>query len=157
MVAVQLAAARGATVVATESRVKHDLLRELGAIPVVYGPGLADRVRAVAPEGVHAAADLVGTEGAVDVSVELVPERLRIATIAGHERGARAGIKFLGGVPGADPGTEIRRAARLQLTEAATAGRLRIVIADSYPLREAATAHREIMAGHTTGKIVLVP
>jgi NADPH:quinone reductase len=81
---VQLAAARGATVVATASRVKHDLLRELGAIPVVYGPGLADRVRAVAPEGVHAAADLVGTEGAVDVSVELVPNRLRIATIAGH-------------------------------------------------------------------------
>ncbi|CAM5465000.1 hypothetical protein STENM327S_00589 [Streptomyces tendae] len=60
-------------------------------------------------------------------------------------------------MPGADPGTEIRQAARLQLTEAATAGRLRIVIADSYPLREAATAHREIMAGHTTGKIVLVP
>ncbi|NEC39245.1 NADP-dependent oxidoreductase [Streptomyces rubrogriseus] len=51
---------------------------------------------------------------------------------------------------------EVREAARLQLTEAATAGRLRIVIADSHPLREAATAHREIMAGHTTGKIVLV-
>ncbi|MDQ0408544.1 zinc-binding dehydrogenase [Streptomyces sp. NPDC000349] len=103
------------------------------------------------------AADLVGTDEAVDVSVELVPDRLRIATIAGRERGARAGIKLLGGVPGADPGTEIREAARLQLTEAATAGRLRIMIADSYPLREAATAHREIMAGHTTGKIVLVP
>nr|WP_237555875.1 zinc-binding dehydrogenase [Streptomyces sp. SID5914] len=44
-----------------------------------------------------------------------------------------------------------------QLTQAATADRLRIVIADSYPLRKAATAHREIMAGHTTGKIVLVP
>ncbi|MFH9750268.1 MULTISPECIES: NADP-dependent oxidoreductase [Streptomyces] len=157
LVAVQLAVARGATVVATASRAKHDLLRELGAIPVVYGPGLADRVREVVPEGVHAAADLVGTEEAVDVSVELVPDRLRIATIAGHERGARAGIKLLGGVPGADPGTEIRQAARLQLAEAATAGRLRIVIADSYPLREAATAHREIMAGHTTGKIVLVP
>ncbi|CAL9574413.1 hypothetical protein SUDANB171_04884 [Streptomyces sp. enrichment culture] len=40
---------------------------------------------------------------------------------------------------------------------AAAAGRLRIVVADSYPLREAATAHRTIMAGHTTGKIVLVP
>ncbi|MET9186343.1 hypothetical protein ABZX63_13910 [Streptomyces tendae] len=70
-------------------------------------------VRAVAPEGVHAAADLVGTEEAVDVSVELVPDRSRIASIAGHERGARAGIKLPGGVPGADPGTEIRRAARL--------------------------------------------
>lgn len=157
LVAVQLAVARGATVVATASQAKHDLLRELGATPVVYGPGLADRVRAIAPEGVHAAADLVGTDEAVDVSMELVPDRSRIATIAGYERGARAGIKLLGGVPGADPGTEIREAARLQLTEAAAAGRLRIVIADGYPLREAAAAHRKIMAGHTTGKIVLVP
>ncbi|MFJ9590833.1 NADP-dependent oxidoreductase [Streptomyces acidicola] len=157
LVAVQLAVARGATVVATASRAKHDLLQELGAMPVVYGPGLADRVCAMAPEGVHAAADLVGTDEAVDVSVELVPDRLRIATIAGYERGARAGIKLLGGVPGGDPGTEIREAARLQLTETAAAGRMHIVIADAYPLREAAAAHREIKAGHTTGKIVLVP
>ncbi|MER8073409.1 NADP-dependent oxidoreductase [Streptomyces sp. NPDC094034] len=157
LVAVQLAVARGATVVATASQAKHDLLRELGATPVVYGPGLADRVRTMAPEGVHAAADLVGTDEAVDVSMELVPARSRIATIAGYERGARAGIKLLGGAPGGDPGTEIREAARLQLTESAAAGRLRIVIADGYPLREAAAAHREIMAGHTTGKIVLVP
>ncbi|WBB58742.1 NADP-dependent oxidoreductase [Streptomyces sp. WMMC500] len=157
LVAVQLAVARGVAVVATASQAKHDLLRELGATPVAYGPGLADRVRAVAPEGVHAAADLVGTDEAVDVSVELVPDRLRIATIAGHERGGRAGIRLLGGVPGADPGTEIREAARLQLTEAAAAGRLRIVVSDAYPLREAAAAHREIMSGHATGKIVLVP
>ncbi|MDT0443471.1 NADP-dependent oxidoreductase [Streptomyces johnsoniae] len=157
LMAVQLAVARGATVVATASQAKHDLLQELGAMPVVYGPGLADRVRTMAPEGVHAAADLVGTDEAVDVSVELVPDRVRIATIAGYERGIRAGIKLLGGAPGGDPGTEIREAARLKLTEAAAAGRLRVVIADGYPLREAAVAHRKIMAGHTTGKIVLVP
>ncbi|MGW5202079.1 zinc-binding dehydrogenase [Streptomyces spiralis] len=110
-----------------------------------------------APEGIHAAADLVGTDEAVDVSVQLVTDRSRIATIAAFERGAQAGIKLLGGGPGADPGTGIREAARLQLTEAAAAGRLRILIASSHPLRAAATAHREIMAGHTTGKIVLLP
>lgn len=157
LVAVQLAAARGATVIATASPAKHELLRELGAVPVAYGPGLADRVRAAAPEGIHAAADLVGTDEAVDVSVELVADRSRIATIAGFERGARAGIKLLGGGPGADPGTAIRQAARLQLTEAVAAGRLRVLVASSHPLREAAAAHRESMAGHTTGKIVLVP
>ncbi|GHF13353.1 putative oxidoreductase [Streptomyces spiralis] len=157
LVAVQLAVARGATVLATANPVKHELLRELGAIPVAYGPGLAGRVRVAAPEGIHAAADLVGTDEAVDVSVELVTDRSRIATIAGFERGAQAGIKLLGGGPGADPGTGIREAARLQLTEAAAAGRLRILIASSHPLRAAAAAHRESMAGHTTGKIVLVP
>ncbi|ALO91464.1 Putative oxidoreductase [Streptomyces hygroscopicus subsp. limoneus] len=157
LVAVQLAVARGATVVATASPAKHELLRELGAVPVAYGPGLADRVRAAAPEGIHAAADLVGTDEAVDVSLELVTDRSRIATIAAFERGAQAGIKLLGSGPGGDPGTGIRQAARLQLTEAAAAGRLRILIASSHPLREVAAAHRESMAGHTTGKIVLVP
>ncbi|MFF0156449.1 zinc-binding alcohol dehydrogenase family protein [Streptomyces sp. NPDC005263] len=157
LTAVQLAVARGATVLATASPAKHDLLRDLGAIPVAYGPGLADRVRAAAPDGVDAAADLIGTDEAVDVSVELVADPARIATIAAFQRGAQAGIKVLGGAPGADPGTEIRAAARLQLTEAAGAGRLRVLIADSYPLREAAAAHRQIMTGHTTGKIVLVP
>ncbi|WP_371667167.1 NADP-dependent oxidoreductase [Streptomyces sp. NBC_00289] len=157
LTAVQLAVARGATVLATASPAKHDLLRDLGAIPIAYGPGLADRVRAAAPGGVHAAADLVGTDEAVDVSVELVADRSRIATIAGFGRGAQAGIKLLGGGPGADPGTDVRAAARLQLTEAAAAGRLRVLVAGSYPLSEAAAAHRQIMTGHTSGKIVLVP
>ncbi|MGW2571950.1 quinone oxidoreductase family protein [Streptomyces sp. NPDC001537] len=157
LTAVQLAVARGATVLGTASQAKHDLLRDLGAVPIAYGPGLADRVRAAAPGGVDAAADLVGTDEAVDVSVELVADRARIATIAGFERGARAGIKLLGGAPGADPGTEVRDAARLQLTAEAAAGRLRILIADTHPLREAADAHRQIMTGHITGKIVLIP
>ncbi|MFD3619487.1 zinc-binding alcohol dehydrogenase family protein [Streptomyces sp. NPDC058676] len=157
LTAVQLAVARGATVLATASPARHDLLRDLGAIPIAYGPGLADRVRAAAPEGVHAAADLVGTDEAVDVSVELVADRSRIATIAGFARGAQAGIKLLGGAPGADPGTDVRAAARLQLTEATEAGRLRVLVADTYPLSEAAAAHRQIMTGHTSGKIVLVP
>ncbi|WP_327714751.1 NADP-dependent oxidoreductase [Streptomyces sp. NBC_00490] len=157
LMAVQLAVARGATVLGTASAAKHDLLRDLGATPVAYGPGLADRVRAAAPEGVDAAADLVGTDEAVDVSVELVADRSRIATIAGFARGAQAGIKLLGGSPGADPGRAIRTAARLRLTEAAEAGRLRVLIAGSHPLREAAAAHRQIMTGRTSGKIVLVP
>ncbi|WP_344401224.1 NADP-dependent oxidoreductase [Streptomyces longisporus] len=157
LTAVQLAVARAATVLATASEAKHELLRDLGAIPIAYGPGLADRVRAAAPGGVDAAADLVGTDEAVDVSVELVADRSRIATIAGFERGARAGIKLLGGAPGADPGTQVRAAARLQLTAEAEAGRLRILIADTHPLREAAAAHRQIMSGHITGKIVLIP
>ncbi|WP_316781181.1 quinone oxidoreductase family protein [Streptomyces sasae] len=157
LTAVQMAVARGATVLATASPAKHDLLRDLGAIPVAYGPGLAGRVRAAAPDGVDAAADLVGTDEAVDVSSELVADRARIATIAAFQRGARAGIKLLGGGPGADPGTDIRAAARLQLTEAAGTGRLRVLVAGSFPLREAAAAHHQIMTGHTTGKIVLVP
>ncbi|MFN2562954.1 MAG: NADP-dependent oxidoreductase [Jatrophihabitans sp.] len=155
--AVQLAVARGATVIATASPAKHELLRELGAVPVAYGPGLADRVRAAAPAGVTAAIDLVGTDEAVDASVELVPDRRRIATIAAFGRAPGLGIQLLGGGPGADPGDDIRAAARTQLTSATAAGELRVFVARTYPLGEAAAAHRDIKSGHTTGKIVLLP
>lgn len=53
---VQLARLRGAaTVIGTASPANHDHLRALGAVPVPYGEGLVDRVRAVAPRGVDAA------------------------------------------------------------------------------------------------------
>jgi NADPH:quinone reductase len=155
--AVQLAAARGATVIATAAAAKHELLRELGATPVAYGTGLADRVRAAAPGGVDAAIDLIGTDEAVDVSLELVADRQRIATIAAFGRAADAGIKLLGNGPGADPGDDVRAAARRQLTRAYEDGTLRVLVARAYPLADAAEAHRDIMRGHTTGKIVLNP
>jgi NADPH:quinone reductase-like Zn-dependent oxidoreductase len=157
LVAVQLATGRGATVIATASPGKHGLLRELGAVPVAYGPGLADRVRAAAPSGVDAAADLVGTDEAVDVSLELVADRRRIVTIAAFGRAADAGIQLIGGGPGADPGTEIRAAARSKLTQAVAAGELRVIVANRYPLTQVADAHRQSITGHTTGKIVLIP
>jgi NADPH:quinone reductase len=153
--AVQLAVARSCTVIATASEAKHDLLRDLGAMPVTYGPGLADRVRAAAPEGVDAALDLIGTDEAVDVSLELVEERRRIVSIAAFARGQRDGITLIGGGPGADPGTEIRDAARARLAEAAGDGSLRVFVHRTFPLSAAADAHRELMTGHVTGKIIL--
>src|SRR5437588_798722 len=62
LMAIQLAVLRGARVIATASPRNHDLLRQFGAEPVAYGDGLADRVRALAPGGITAAGDLVGTE-----------------------------------------------------------------------------------------------
>lgn len=157
IMAVQLAAARGATVIATASPARHDFLRKLGAVSVAYGPGLADRVRDLAPAGIDAALDLVGTDETVDVSLELVADKARIATIAAFGRAGQAGIKALGGGPGADPGTEIRTAARLDLARLAGEGRLLVVVAETFPLAKAADAHRAIMTGHTTGKIALIP
>ena len=55
LMAVQLATGRGATAVATASPARHGFLRDLGALPVAYGPGLAGRVRAAVPGGVDAA------------------------------------------------------------------------------------------------------
>jgi NADPH:quinone reductase len=157
VMAVQLAVARGAAVVATASPARHGFLRELGAVPVAYGDGLAERVREAAPGGVDAALDLIGTDEAVDVSLALVADRARIATIAAFARGQREGIKVLGGAPGADPGTEIRDAARLELARLAQDGTLRVFVTGTYPLAGVADAHRAIMSGHTTGKLALIP
>ena len=157
IMAIQLAVARGATVIATGSAASQEFLRALGAIPVTYGPGLAGRIRDLVPGGVTAAADLAGTDEAVDVSLELVPDRARIATIAAPARAGREGFKALGGGPGADPGTQIRMAARTELARMAGEGSLRVVVAGTYPLARAADAHRAIMAGHAHGKIALIP
>jgi NADPH:quinone reductase len=86
-----------------------------------------------------------------------VADRARIATIAGFARGLDAGIKVLGGAPGADPGTQIRGAARLELARLAGDGTLKVFVTQTFPLAQAADAHRAIMGGHTTGKIVLIP
>lgn len=157
VMAVQLAASRGASVVATASPARHDFLRELGATPVAYGPGLAGRVRAAAPGGVDAALDLIGTDEAMEVSLALVADRARIVTIANPVQGLRAGIKVIGGAPGADAGTEIRSAARLDLARLAGEGKLKVFATQTFPLAEAAAAHRAIMTGHATGKIALLP
>jgi NADPH:quinone reductase-like Zn-dependent oxidoreductase len=153
----QLAVAAGARVIGTAGASGADLVRRLGGEPVGYGAGLAERVRALTPEGVTAAVDAVGTDEALDSSLELVSDRQRIATIANFARGPQAGIKVLGGGPGADPGTELRDAARLRLVELVSAGRLEVVVAGTFPLDDVAAAHREGMTGHSHGKLVLIP
>jgi NADPH:quinone reductase-like Zn-dependent oxidoreductase len=152
LMAVQLAVARGAKVIATASPARHAQLREYGAEPVAYGPGLADRVRAIGP--VDAALDLVGTDEALDTSVELIADRSRIATIAGFARAGELGIAAL---TGADGGQAIRDGARPHLIELAAAGKLEVSVDRTFPLDEATEAHRYLQTGHAKGKVVLVP
>jgi NADPH:quinone reductase-like Zn-dependent oxidoreductase len=157
LVACQLAVARGAAVVGTAAPSRHQLLRGFGVVPVEYGDGLADRVRTAAPQGVDVALDTVGTDEAVDVSLELVADRARIATIAAFARAGEAGIALLGSGPGPSSGREIRDRARLELTELAGKGALKVVVAASVPLTEAAAAHRLVKGGHAGGKVILLP
>jgi NADPH2:quinone reductase len=154
----QLAMVAGADVIGTASPRRHDDLRAYGVRPVAYGPGLADRVRALAPGGVDVAIDAVGTDEAVDVSLELVADRARIATLVAFGRGADAGITTLGTAPGAtDRGDEVRRRAWPRLLELAGDGRLRTPVARTFPLAEAARAHAFVAEGHAGGKVVLIP
>ena len=157
LMAIQLAADAGARVIGTAGESGRPLVRDFGAEPVAYGAGLEERVRALAPGGVDAAVDCAGGDEALDTSLALVADRGRIVTIVASRPAFNSGIKVIGGAPGADPGTEIRTAARLELARLASDGKLRVVVAAAYPLAEAAAAHRALATGHTHGKIVLVP
>jgi NADPH2:quinone reductase len=156
LLAVQLSLAAGAKVVATASERNQALLGDGGAVPVLYGPGLLDRVRQAAPAGVNAAIDAVGTDEAIDVSLALVPEPSRIISIAAFHR-KDTGITLIGNGPGADPGTEIRANAWRQLLPLAATGKLTLLPAKTYPLTEAAQAHTLLSQGHPNGKLILLP
>ena len=155
--AVQLAVAQGVRVIGTASESAFAELRRLGAEPVLYGAGLVERIRELAPDGLDAAIDSVGTDEAIDTSLELVADRRRIATLANTPRGLEVGIQALGSAPGADPGWEIRSQARLELVRLADKGLIEVTVAATYPLAQAAEAHRQLAAGHTHGKIILIP
>ena len=154
---VQIAHARGARVIGTAAPVNHGYVTDLGAHPVAYGPGLADRVRAVAPRGVTAAIDTAGTAEALDTSVALVPDRRRVATIANFGHGALLHVQLLGSGPGGDSGTEVRMGARSRLIELWEAGRIDVRIGATYRLTDVAHAHRAGIDGKVQGKIVLKP
>ena len=106
--------------------------------------------------GVDAAIDCAGTDEALDASVALVADRRRSATIVPRPSATEAGIQVLGNAPGADPGTDVRSAARLELVALAGEGDIRVVVAGTWPLAEAAAANAALASGHTHGKIVLL-
>jgi NADPH:quinone reductase-like Zn-dependent oxidoreductase len=148
-VAVQLAVARGARVIGTASERNHEFLRSLGAEPTTYGPGLVERVRALAPDGVDLAFDTAGQGGVRDL-ITLTGDPAGVATIA--DFGAAAlGVKVTGGAD--------RRAveALAEAAELIEAGRLHVPVAQTFTFAQAAEAHRVSQDGHVRGKLILVP
>jgi NADPH:quinone reductase-like Zn-dependent oxidoreductase len=142
--AVQLAVARGARVIGTASETNHDYLRGLGAEPVVYGDGLPERVRELAPEGVDVVVDLVG--GVVEQTLAVLKDGGRHASVADDAVEAHGGT-WMWVRPSAEDLTELSRLV--------DRGALRIELARSVPLAEAAEAYRLSQEGHVRGKIAV--
>ncbi|GAA4182024.1 NADP-dependent oxidoreductase [Gryllotalpicola koreensis] len=158
--AIQFARLWGASVVATASSRNHDRLRALGAVPVAYGDGLLDRVRAAASQGIDVVLEAAGTQEALDVSLALVDDRTRIVEIVVPGWAAEYGVTvFSGGLPGSiTPEVSALRDEAIPYTAALIAeGRFEVELAQSFPLAEAARAHELIETGHPGGKIVLNP
>jgi enoyl reductase len=144
-IAVQLARLAGATVIGTASPGNHGYLRQLGALPVAYGPDLVQAVRATG-QTPTVALDAAGGI-AIEQSVELGIAGDRIGTIVDDKTAAEQGTRVVRA--GRDP-------ARLaEVVALAAQGRLTLPIR-AYPLAEVAEAHEAVESGHGRGKVVLI-
>lgn len=155
VVVVQLARLVGIRVIGTASEANQDKVAAFGAQPVVYGDGLADRVRALAPDGIDAAVDAAGTDEALAVSLELVADPSRIATLAPGPKAREAGVGISAGA--APASIAFRMPQRARILALAASGEITLPIARTFPLAEAPDALRFVATGHPGGKVVLTP
>jgi NADPH2:quinone reductase len=155
--AAQLAVHRGARVLGTALPDDHAVLRDLGVEPFDFREDVEAWMREQCPDGVDAVLDAVGAPPVLDLSLAVVKDRGRVATLIPSPAAAERGITQLGFGAGADPGSELRAAARFDLVKGVEEGWLRVVVAETFPLDRAADAHRAMVGAHAAGKIVLVP
>ena len=149
-VVVQLLRTRGANVLGIASEPNHEWLVAHGVIPVAYGEGLADRLRAAAPKGrIDAFIDLFGPDY-VQLAVDLGIAKDRVETIISFEKAYELGTKAQGSADGST--TEVLSA----MAELVASGDIEIPIAATYPLEKVREAYAELEKRHTRGKIVLV-
>jgi len=146
MIATQLAVSRGATVVGAASPRDHDLVRDLGGVPVSYGAGLADRVREISPS-VDAVLDAAG-KGQLPDAIILAGGPARVMTLA-DEHAAALGVAL--SVPTPDRAPE----AVDQTMPLLASGALRLRRQRQLPMAEAAEAHRLLDNGEAHEKRVL--
>ena len=148
-VTVQMAIARGARVIASSSEANHDYLREIGAIPVLYGKGVGDRVRVEAGGQVDAVFDVAGKTPAEEL-VSLVSEASQVLSIANFAAG-QAGARVTGGGADSRPMQALAEVAEL------LAQNKLVIKVQTFPFDRAAEAYRISQAGHVRGKLVLIP
>src|SRR6478672_4534454 len=145
VIATQLAVAAGVTVISAVGERDEALARELGATPVRYGPGVADRVRALGP--VDAVFDAAGT-GVLADAIALAGRPKRVITLS-DPAAADFGVTLSEPTPDRAPGA-------LDETIALLAdGRLRLRAHRSMPMQQAAEAHRQLESGTVHERIIL--
>jgi NADPH:quinone reductase-like Zn-dependent oxidoreductase len=148
-IAVQMAAARGARVIASAGQANQDYLAEIGAIPVLYGQGVAGRVRAAAGGRVDAVLDVAGKTPAGEL-VSLVSEPSQVLSIANFAAG-QAGARVTGGSADSRPAEALAEVAELLAQNKV------VIKVQTFPFGRAAEAYRISLGGHVRGKLVLVP
>jgi NADPH:quinone reductase len=149
-VVVQLLKVRGAHVLGIASPANAEWLAVHGAIPITYGDGLAERLRAAAPQGIDAFIDLFGPEY-VQLAADLGISRDRIETIISLGKAQELGTKSDGS------GTASTPEVLSEMANLVASGKIEIPIAASFPLSAVGAAFELLEQRHTRGKIVLIP
>lgn len=147
---VQLARQAGATVIGLAGESNHAWLTDRGAIPVTYGEGVADRIRAASGGRADAFIDTFG-DGYIELALDLGVRPDRIDTIIDFAGAEKHGVKAEGSAAAAS--AEVLK----ELAALIDQGKLEIPIAKVYPLDDVRDAYRELERQHTRGKIVLKP
>ena len=144
--AAQVARHDGLTVIGTASAGKRAFVESLGVTHVEYGPGVADRIRRAAPQGIDGSYDQVGGP-ALDEVAPLLTDRSKLISA-----GDRATVARLGGSP-------VARARNQQVLDAVAqlvvSGALNPFVTHTFPLSQAAQALRLVEDGHVQGKVVI--
>jgi NADPH:quinone reductase-like Zn-dependent oxidoreductase len=139
--AIQLAAARGATVIATaKPGIEARFVTSLGAAHAVDHTDLEAHVRAIAPGGVHTALHFAG-DGVVVAGLLTDGGRFASTVHFTPDEPAERDIKATNVMANPDPAT------LAQLADHVVAGRLRVPVAKIYPLAETAQAIADFTAG----------
>jgi len=146
----QIAKARGATVIASASEARQDYLREIGVIPVVYGEGMVDRVRALDAGKIDAVLDAVEKSPIEDL-ISLAPEPSQVVSIANYAGAGPAGARFSGSSGDSQPMKALADAAEL-LEQSKL-----VIKIQTFPFDRAAEAYQISLDGHPRANRVLVP
>ncbi|AMM19670.1 alcohol dehydrogenase [Frondihabitans sp. PAMC 28766] len=144
----------GVKVIGTASEQNFGVVEEFGGTAVVYGDGLLERVRSLAPNGIVAALDCVGTDEAVDVSLALLDDAQKLVSIAAFGRAEQDGFVVIGGAMPAS--AAFRDGIRQHLVDLAAAGDLVVPVAKTFPFDDAREALELLVGGHPGGKLALV-
>jgi NADPH:quinone reductase-like Zn-dependent oxidoreductase len=145
----QLAAARGATVIATaKPGAEEEYVRDHGATHVVdYTGDIAGQVRAIAPDGVDAVVHLAGDPVAL---ANLIKVGGRFTTLLSADAGQAAERAIAANPTFATP----HRAVLERLAGDVVAGRIRLPVQRTYPLADVPQAFTDFRAG-TMGKLAV--
>lgn len=138
----------GARVIGTASARNHAFLADLGVVPTTYGPGLADRVAALAPEGVDAVVDTAAS-GSLAELVAIAGSADRVVTVADSAGAAALGVR---NISAANRSDWLARAAAL-----GAAGGYAPRVAEVLGLDDIVRAHELAQSGSPAGKVVVTP